>query len=156
VRLFLGRLGFGLATGAAGLCAALHITTFITTLTLVWILPAFVLMAGSIICAKAIESGSGFRKPSGRSALVGYALLVYAVLTFVFYYRTTGGASSVSIVNGQYVSMYKSQIIRTITEREYRMIPNLWTRVMSAWVGMMAVFLLIQFPSTDSADERDT
>lgn len=55
-------------------------------------------------------------------------------------YVLTGGASSVRVVNGQYVSMYKSQIIRTITENEYRMFRTLRTRVMTAWTATMAVF----------------
>ncbi len=84
--------------------------------------------------------------------MVGFMLLVYAVLTFVYFYRTTGGASSVTIVDGQYVSMSKSRIIRTITEHEYRMFPNLWTRVMSAWIGMMAVFGLMYFPPVPIRD----
>ena len=77
---------------------------------------------------------------SDKVALLGWVLLVYAVLTFVYFYRTTGGASSVGIVDGQYVSKYKDHVIRVITYDEYRMFPNLWTRVMSAWIGMMAVF----------------
>jgi hypothetical protein len=61
-------------------------------------------------------------------------------LTRIYFYRTTDGASSVSVVNGQYVSKYKDHILRIITEQEYRMFPNLWARVMSAWIGMTAVF----------------
>jgi len=48
--------------------------------------------------------------------------------------------SSVAVVDGRYVSMYKEHVIRNISEQEYRMFPNLWTRVMSAWMAMMAVF----------------
>jgi hypothetical protein len=110
-------------------------------------------MFGAVLCAKAVESGARFRRPFGMLAWLGLVLLVYAVLTFVYFYRITGGASSVSIVNGEYVSMYKTQILRTITEQEYRMFPNLWVRVMSAWMAMMAVFGLAQFPSMDGASE---
>ncbi len=80
-----------------------------------------------------------------KLAIVGWALLIYGVLTFVHFYKTTGGATSVDIINGQYVSMYKDHVIRQITEQEYKMIPNLWTRVMSAWIGMMAVFCARSF-----------
>jgi len=52
---------------------------------------------------------------------------------------------SVAIVDGQYVSKYKDQVIRVITKNEYRMFPNLWTRVMSAWIAMMAVFCARSF-----------
>jgi len=36
-------------------------------------------------------------------------------------------------------------VIRVITENEYRMFPNLWIRVMSAWIAMMAVFCTTSF-----------
>ena len=71
---------------------------------------------------------------------MGWILLIYAIGCFVYDYKTTGGATSVAIVDGQYVSMQKEHVIRAITENEYRMFPNLWTRVMSAWIAMMAVF----------------
>jgi hypothetical protein len=73
-------------------------------------------------------------------SLVGFGLLVYAIFLFVYFYKTTGGASSVDVVDGQYVSKNKDHVIRTLTEQEYRAFPNLWTRVMSAWLAMMAVF----------------
>jgi hypothetical protein len=126
-----------------------------TIVPFLWLLPPFFLMAGAVLCAKAVESDVGFRKPSGTLGWLGLVLLVYAVLTFVHDYRTTGGASSVGIVNGEYVSMYKTRILRTITEQEYRMFPNLWVRVMSAWIAMMAVFGLTQFPSMDRTASRD-
>jgi hypothetical protein len=79
-------------------------------------------------------------------ALLGCVLFVRAALTFVYDYKTTEGASCESIINGQCVSTYwSSHITRTITEREYRTFPNLWTRVMSVGMGMMAVFILTQF-----------
>jgi hypothetical protein len=138
-----------------GAVRVLHIATFMTIVPFLWLLPPFFLMFGVVLCAKAVESGARFRRPSGMLAWLGLVLLVYAVLTFVYDYRTTGGASSVGIVNGEYVSMYKTQILRTITEQEYRMFPNLWVRVMSAWMAMMAVFGLTQFPSMDRTASRD-
>jgi hypothetical protein len=88
-----------------------------------WLLAPFFLTVGAALCAKAVESDVGFQSPSGILGWLGLALLVYAVLIFIYFYRTTGGASSVDIVNGEYVSMYKTRILRTITEREYRMFP---------------------------------
>ncbi len=76
--------------------------------------------------------------------MFGFALLIYAVLLFIYNYRATGGATGAELVSGQYVYMYKNQIMRTITEYEYRMFPNRWIRVMSAWMGMMAVFGISQ------------
>jgi hypothetical protein len=82
---------------------------------------------------------------SRKWGLLTGALLAYAVLTFVYDYRATGGASSVEMADGQYVAKYKDRVIRTISEYAYRMFPNLWTRVMSAWIGIGAVFCLIGF-----------
>jgi hypothetical protein len=73
-------------------------------------------------------------------AWLGFALLVYSLAMFYLFYRTTGGASSVAIVNGGYVAKYKDHVIRAITESEYRGFPNLWIRVISAWLAMMATF----------------
>jgi uncharacterized membrane protein HdeD (DUF308 family) len=128
---------------------------FVAMVPLVWVLPSFALVFGAVLCAQAIKSERPLKPPARNWTVVGFALFVYAVLTFVYFYRTTGGASSVTIVDGQYVSMYKSRIIRIITEHEYRMFPNLWTRVMSAWIGMMAVFILMQLPSVHNASDRD-
>jgi uncharacterized membrane protein len=151
VRGFLGRLGLALCIAAGAICALLHVATFITMVPPVWVLPSFALLFGAVLCAQAAKAERRFKSPARNWTLFGFALFVYAVLTFVYFYRTTGGASSVNIVDGQYVSMYKGRIIRTITEHEYRMIPNLWTRVMSAWISMMAFFGLMQFSSTDKA-----
>lgn len=73
----------------------------------------------------------------GQGRTLGWALLIYALVTFVYFYKT--------IVDGQYVSKYKDHVIRVISEGEYRMFPNLWTRVTSAWIGMMAVFCARSF-----------
>jgi hypothetical protein len=141
MRRALNELGFALCVGAATMCLVVHVTTFLTIVSLLWIVPPFLLVACAVLCSKAVESNPpALALRTDRVARLGLALLVYAVLTFVYYYKTTGGASSVGIVDGQYVSKYKDHVIRVITESEYRMIPNLWTRVMSAWIGMMAVF----------------
>jgi hypothetical protein len=141
----LKRVGFALCVTAAAICLVLHVATFVAILSPVWILPGFVLIFGAVACATAVQPRRRFSTPTGKVAIAGYVLLIYAMLTFVYFYRTTGGASSVGVVDGQYVSMYKSHVIRTITVHEYRMFPNLWTRVMTAWIAMMAVFCSTSF-----------
>jgi hypothetical protein len=69
-------------------------------------------------------------------------LLVYAILLFVHFYRSSGGATSVGIVEGRYVYTSRSAVIRPISEEEYKMFPTQLARMMSAWVGMMATFCL--------------
>lgn len=155
MRYFLGRLGLALGIVGGAISLFLHIATFVTMIPLPWILVPFAIMFVAVACGQAVKSGRCYQKPTRNWNLLGFAVFGYAVLTFVYFYRTTGGASSVSIVGGQYVAMYKDQVIRTITENEYRMFPNLWSRVMSAWIGMMALFYLIQSPSMSDSGGAD-
>jgi hypothetical protein len=136
----LDKLGLALCVLAVVVCTVLHIGTFFGIVSLIWVIPPFFLIAGAILCSRAIDPRLRFPLQMDKVSLVGFGLLVYSILLFIYFYKTTGGASSVSIVDGQYVSKYKDHVIRTITEQEYRMFPNLWTRVMSAWMAMMAVF----------------
>jgi hypothetical protein len=113
------------------------------------ILVPFILLMGAILCARAAQgwSLSVFRHtrlsvPTGKTALAGCVLLVYAILLFVHFYRSSGGASSVGIVEGQCVYLSKSTVIRPISEEEYKMFPTQVARIMTAWIGMMATFCL--------------
>ncbi len=139
------QIGFALCIVATVVCTVLHVATFLTIIPPIWGLLPFFLVFGAVICIKAIESKSPFTLPRGRSALLSCALLLYAVFTFVCVYRMTGGATSVGIVDGQYVYCYKSHVIRTITQYEYGMFPNLVTRVMSSWIGMGAASCISTF-----------
>ena len=136
----LKRLGAALCACMFASCLAIHLMTFFTTVSLVWILPAVGLLAAAVLCANAIKTKPRLSFSNDKYAFLGCVLLVYAVLTFIYFYKTTGGASSVGSVDGHYVSEYQGHTIRTITEKEYRAFPNLWTRVMSAWIAMAAVF----------------
>ena len=119
------------------MCLVLHVATFLTIISLLWIVPPFLLVAGAVLCSKAVEPRPRLALREDKVALLGWALLIYALVTFVYFYKT--------IVDGQYVSKYKDHVIRVISEGEYRMFPNLWTRVTSAWIGMMAVFCARSF-----------
>jgi hypothetical protein len=101
-------------------------------------------MFGAVLCVGLVKPQSRFRLPSRRWALLSSTLVIYAILMLVYVYRITGGATSVDVVDGRYVTKYKNQVIRTVTEQEYRMFPNLVTRVMSAWIGAMSVLGLAQ------------
>jgi len=139
---YLSKLGVAICTVAGVICAILHFATFITLLPPLWIVPPLALVLGAMICTHASKSELSSRD-WGRVSL---GLLFYAILSFVQYYRATDLATGTSVVNGQYVYMYKSQVIRTITEHEYRIFPNRVTRFMSAWIGMLAVLALNQSP----------
>jgi len=126
------------AAGAGLICVGLHIASYLTLVPPIWILVPFLLMMFSAICKKAgyypaLSDAKHFTR-------IGLGLLIYSVLLFLYVYKVTDGASSVVILDGYPVSMYKGHVIRTLTQREYLLFPNLWTRFMSAWIGMMAVF----------------
>jgi drug/metabolite transporter (DMT)-like permease len=108
MRSALNGLGFALCVGTAAICLILHVATFLTIISLLWIVPLFFLLAGAVLCSKAVEPRRRLAFRDDKVAKVGFVLLVYAVLTFVYFYKTTGGATSVGIVDGQYVSMHKS------------------------------------------------
>lgn len=67
-------------------------------------------------------------------------LFAYAIVTCIYVYRATGGASSVALHDGVYVALYKEQVIKTLTTEEFVRFPNLWTRALSAWFGAIAWF----------------
>jgi hypothetical protein len=150
-----------IAAGTA--CALIHAATFLFAVPGYLILAPFFLLMGVIICSRVTQGWNSssydrVRLPirSGKTALVGYVLLVYAVLLFVHFYRSSGGASSVGVVEGQYVYMYKSAVIRPISEEEYRMFPAQWDRVMSAWMGMISTFCLASLGNPVKAEANQT
>jgi hypothetical protein len=105
----------------------LHVVAFLTTLSPTWVIPAVFLLAGAVLCTNTTKARLRLALSAGTFSLVGWGLLVYAVTTFIYFYRTTGGASGVAIIDGQYVSEYQGRFIRTISEVEYKMFPNPWT-----------------------------
>ena len=153
VRGTLNTLGFALCALTLAICVVLHVGSFLRIVHPKWLIPPFFLVFGAVLCSRAVEPRLRLPLRTDKVSLVGLGLLVYAILLFVYFYKTTGGASSVTVVEGQYVSMYKDHVIRAITEEEYRMFPNLWTRSMSAFMGMGAVFLLKIFHIPPMAQE---
>ena len=145
IRSGLDKFGLVLCLAAVATCLAVHVATFLTIVSLIWIVPPFLFVAGAVLCSRVVDPRPRFSLPSDKVAIFGWILLAYAICCFVYDCKTTGGSTSVAIVDGQYVSKYKDQVIRGITENEYRMFPNLWTRVMSAWIAMMAVFCARSF-----------
>jgi len=135
-------VGVALYFATLSACLVLHIAAFLIAVPFLLILVPFGLLAGTILCASPRGGWRNPGTPKGRTAVIGWVLLVYAVMLFVQFYRSSGGASSVEIVDGQYVFMSKNPIIRPITEREYRMFPSHVARIMSAWMGMMAMFCM--------------
>jgi hypothetical protein len=142
-------IGAALCLAAGIACGVLHIATFLTVVPGLLILVPLILMAGAILCARATQGWnfSDYRcaqpsVPTGKTAMFGYALLVYAAILFVHFYRNSGGASSVGIVDGRFFYMYKGAMIRPISQEEYKMFPTQVVRIMSAWIGMMSTFCL--------------
>src|SRR5215469_4242323 len=140
MRDILDKLGFALCLLALAICIVVHVGSLVGFVSLIWVIPPFILLAGAVLCSRVVQPRLRLPLRIDTVSLVGFGLLAYSILLFIYFYKTTGGASSVAVVDGRYVSMNKGHVIRNITEQEYRMFPNLWTRVMSAWLAMMAVF----------------
>jgi len=155
-QVFQNRLGFALSIATLSVCAILHLATFLGTVPPIWIVPAFCLLGLTIILANMVRPKRGSRWFTNGFVYAGWVLLVYAVLTFVYVYKTTRGATGVEIINGQYVSTYKSHITGPATEREYREFPSLETRVLSAWFAMMAAFCATRFTAAGDHSSRRT
>lgn len=147
---FRRKLGYALAAALLGLSVIVHIATFLTFVSFVSLVAIAVVGLGASLC-----SSSFLGTPRGKLAWVAVALFVYAIALFVYGYKATGGASSVSIVDGQYFSMYKGRIIRAITQREYRMFPNLWMRALTAWSAFFAALYFAAFQSEGTSKEID-
>ena len=116
-------LGIAFCFGTIFACAVLHVASFLTILPVLSIVVPVVLLTGAILCASRPGGWRNPPAPRGKSAVVGWILLIYAVLLFVHFYRGTGGATNVEIVHGQYAYMSKDTVIRPISEVEYRMFP---------------------------------
>jgi hypothetical protein len=108
-------------------------------------MPPFLVLAGVVLCARAVNPMPQVNEKNKIWVRIGTVLFAYSILLFIYFYRTSGGASSVGGDYGRRVAKYKSQIIRQITEDEYQMFPNLWTRAMSAWIGTLSVFGIMPF-----------
>ncbi len=74
-------------------------------------------------------------------------LLGYGILLFLHFYKEARGAAIVGIVDGHYAVFEGGRVIRTMSEQEYRRFWNLWTRASSAWIGLIAANVALQFPS---------
>ena len=143
-------------------CAFLHAATFLTVVPGLLIVVPFVLLAVAILCTRVAQGWnlSAFDRmqlsmPKGRSAIAGWFLLAYAILLFIGFYKSSGGATSVGIVEGQYVYMNKSTVIRAISEAEYKMFPARVAREMSAWMAMMSMFCLSSLNQVKSQNTKD-
>ncbi len=124
-------------------CLVLHAATFFTVIPPIWILVPFALMFASMLCFQAFRRNPTIMVPNRKAAVLSAVLLAYGVGMLRFAYRATGGASSVAVVNAEYVSMYKDHVLRVLNADEFRRYPNLWTRAFTAWTGMIAALTLI-------------
>jgi ABC-type proline/glycine betaine transport system permease subunit len=150
----LRKLGIFFAFATLFACGVLHICTFIGPVPRLSILVPFLPLIGAVLCARQVLPWRiqlrSRAVPRGKIAMIGWVLLAYALILFVYFYKTTGGSTSVSIVNGQYYSMSQGHMLRPITHEQYEMFPTQWFRVMSAWMGMMAAFCLSSLLNADS------
>jgi hypothetical protein len=136
---------FRLCMATAVSCALLHLATFVTIVPFFTIVvPGFMIVSASMR-SRANQPQGGYRTPSGMLGLLGIVLFGYAMFTAILFWMDTGAPIGVGIVEGQYVAKFKYQITKPISEQEYRMIPNVWVRILSALLGSMAVFGLARY-----------
>jgi len=137
------RAGYIASLANIVLCAVAHVATFVT------ILPpqtTFVLFVAFPLAIVGVAAGripwqrdrSWFVPPPRHEQFVSALLLVYALAMWVYFFRKTGGASGADIIQGQYVFTDKARILKTVTEHEYRMLPNLVIRSFTALFGWMS------------------
>ena len=116
----------------------MHLATFFIITPIYWVvLPvALVLVSGMLgrIAGVASSPQLTFR----AEGIVTVGIFMYAVSMFVYVYRSTDEATSVAQQNGEYISLHKDRILRSITDREYLIFPNLWARALTAWFVLLA------------------
>jgi hypothetical protein len=156
------RLGKSLCLATGIVCALLHAATFLTVVPRLLIVVPFFLLGGAILCLRLAQGWklsdylrARHTAPTGKTAIAGWILLAYALLLFIYFYRSSGGATTVGIIEGQYVYMCKGTVIRPISEAEYNMFPTQIARIMSAWMGMAATFCLSSIINQMKASPQD-
>ena len=136
---------FRLCIATAVCCAILHLTTFVTIVPFFTIVVPGVMIFSVSMRARDNQPQGGYRTPPGMLAFLGYVLFAYTMLTAISFWMDTGAPIGVGIVDGQYVAKFKYNITKPITEQEYRMVPNVWVRILSAFIGSLAVFGLARY-----------
>ena len=97
----LDKLGFAFCALALAICVVLHVGSFLGIVSPMWLIPPLFVVGGAVLCSRAVETRLRLPLRTDKVSLVGFGILVYAILLFVYFYKTTGGASSVAVVDGQ-------------------------------------------------------
>lgn len=143
------QIGIYLCYGAIGLCAILHLATFLGLASPLLLLVPFALLGGAIVCMRAADGWSvtvyrfnDFSQYLRPLARIGFVVMGYAVVLMVIFYKATNGATGVGIEHGEYVYLHKDTVIRAISEQEYYMYPAWIMRVFSAHMTAGGFFCL--------------
>ncbi len=147
MRHFIYPFGRSLSLLAAIVSGILHLGTFVRIVEPIWIVIPACCWVGACICDRAVERQIVRGVPSRTTVNTSLLLLAYATGTFLYFHKATNGATGVTFDNGQYFSLYKSQVVGTISRYDYLKFPTLETRVLSAWCGMLSSFALQRFPA---------
>ena|SRR5215469_7821270 len=140
--------GKALCLATAISCVLLHAATFLTVVPGLLILVPFFLLMGAALCTRVTQGWfPSYRRvrtsaPRGKNCHSWFVLAglcdspVFALLQEFGRSIERGNRCS------HYVYMYKETVIRPISEEEYKMFPVQVTRMMSAWLAMIAMFCL--------------
>ena len=141
------RIARAAAWTALGGCAVIHVATFFALVPWIVFFPLFgALGVCAAIAAQLQRAGTVKMRYTAGLLISGVLLFAYSVGWFAWLYSATGGASSVRIIDGEYVLLSRTEVVRRISEQEYREFPNLVLRICSAWLAMLAVFGLMNVP----------
>lgn len=152
MRAFLRTLALQLPIAVALISAPLHLATYVAFMSLkAAMLPLGLLLVAELALLLCGNPFRNLRRPSRNWMRFHLVLTAYAIAVSVAYVITADGASRVAFIDGQYVAMYKGQILRTLTEAEALQFPNLWTRVTSIWLLLGAILQAtwVKFKRTD-------
>jgi hypothetical protein len=79
-------VGVALCLATLSACLVLHIAAFLMAVPFLLILVPFGLLAGAVLCASPRGGWRNPAAPRGKTAVIGWVLLVYAVMLFVRFY----------------------------------------------------------------------
>ncbi len=93
-------------------------------------------MLSAHVYFQAMRKRRFFRIRVRRRVLVVSLLFAYALANFAYFYQHFGGATSVSIRDGQFLALYKENVIAQISREDYLNFPNLLLRAITAAIGL--------------------
>src|SRR5579871_6019061 len=116
------------------LAAAAHVLTYVALGNPDWISFSLGLVVVSFLAAVfglIVADIPRTKTPSGKLSVVAAVLVLYAIFTFIRLHQRMDGAWSMDEAGGKYVLEDRGNVIRTLSEQEYRTFEGLFFRTWS-------------------------